>query len=521
MRGRRLATRIGHHALRALAAVVLTVGLSALLMLADATGLLPRQFAAPSARGSHFLPQGNNTIALLSPSSGQGPVGAEITVQGSQWTDAEVAIGAASSAANCANPTAGSASGWVASFGTTTQITGGSFTFSFPWPASLSSGGPYTLCAAPSGQSNATGISSSPQTYTVRSAQPPALTLSSSTVQVGQPFTITGSSFYGAPTVTVTVNGTKIHSVQPDGNGSFVVSYTPTVAQVGDDSIQAQSPPEGNAPPVLTASAQIIVSDAPTVTPSPTPSPTPTIEPTATGAVSGQVSGNPPSSGGGGGGLIIALVIAILLLLALLAGIAVFLIMRRRGGPGSDYPGGPGGPGDWGGYPGPGRGTGPVPQYGQTAPGRYGATNFYGPGTPYPAQDTYPGAGPQMGGVSQWGNASQAGGVFQWDDPGDSAPGPDWQPRPMSGRQYEDSGYPTYQPPQDAPASGASGPPDPWGGTTTGYSGPPQRPTPPRSAPQRQDNGWDDGDPDQPATDWNPRGGTRGPGGTNPTNGGW
>jgi hypothetical protein len=95
-------------ALRVSGSLVLAVGLCTLLMLSDAAGLLPRQFAAPAARSARFgaqpnPPQPNGNLALVSPSSGQGPVGATLTVSGSTWNTSQVAIGAATSSANCAN----------------------------------------------------------------------------------------------------------------------------------------------------------------------------------------------------------------------------------------------------------------------------------------------------------------------------------------------------------------------------------------------------------------------------------
>jgi len=527
--GRRTPVPAWCDAQRICRAVILVLGVYALLLLAGATGLLPRQFAARTALAASAVPQPIGTVALISPSSEQGPVGAELTVQGSGWStsQAQIAIGAATSRANCANPNAGGSTGWVAILATA-PLSGGSFNQSFTWPASLSASSPYNLCAAPSsaGQPTSGGGVPAQQTFTVRSAQPPTLSLSSSAVEVGQPFTITGNNFYGVSSIKISINNVFNQSVQPDGGGSFIVTVTPTAGQAGDANILAQSPPEGNAPPVLTATAQITVLGAATVTPAATssPSPSPAVESTSTAANSGGTLGG-SSSSGGGGGLVIVLIIAILLVLALIAGAVVFLMLRRRGGPGTEFPGGQGGPGggDWGGYSGPGRGTGPVPQYGQSAPGNYGTTNVYGASGFHPQQNTYPGQ--QVGGVSQWDNAPPEGGAAHWDLPDDSAPGPDWQPRPMSGnrRQYEDPSYPPYGAPDQTPvdpynppATGPSAPPDPWSGTAGGYDNSTGYPPPGRGGyppnPAR---------PQRPDGSGNPGGDTRGPGGTNPANQDW
>src|SRR5689334_17247073 len=44
------------------------------------------------------------TLMLVSPSSGQGPVGARITLSGAHWIVSSVTIGAALAAANCDTP---------------------------------------------------------------------------------------------------------------------------------------------------------------------------------------------------------------------------------------------------------------------------------------------------------------------------------------------------------------------------------------------------------------------------------
>lgn len=538
--GERLLIRTRRLALRGLNSIVLAGALCALLLLAGAAGLLSRQFAAPFALAAPFPAQPPQNVSLVSPSSGQGPVGAKLTVQGSDWTSSIVTVGIATSTANCANPTAGSDSGWIYTVPAAVGTTNGSFTFSFTWPASLTAGSPYYLCAAPGSQPpNGSGVPSQ-QTFTVRSSQPPTLSLSSSTVQVGQPFTITGNNFYGVPSVTISINNVFNQSATPDSNGSFIVTVTPTAGQAGNANILAQSPPEGNNPPVLTAVAQITVLGAPTVTPdpSPSPSPSPSVDTTSTAASSGGTLGTTSTDSGGGGGLIIALIIAILLVLAAIAGAVTFLVLRRRGGPGREFPGGPGsggpgGPGgDWGGYSGPGRGTGPVPQFGQTATGRYSATGAYGPTGYYPQPDPY--ASQQVGGVAQWDDAPQTGGVAAWDDREESVPGPDWQPRPMSNnrRRYDDPSYPSYaapdEPPVDpyggVPTAGGYPPPDPWGGATGGYTNPPPGYVPPGRATGYPPNPAHGQPPDDSYQndDWNPGGGGgRGPSGTNPANQGW
>ncbi|MGH2514591.1 MAG: hypothetical protein ACRDHP_02960, partial [Ktedonobacterales bacterium] len=243
-----LRARVALHARRVASASILAAGLCVLLLLAGAAGLLPRHVAAATAFAAPFPIQPNASISLVSPSSGKGPVGATLTVQGSGWTANQVAIGAASSAAGCVSPNAGGGNGWLATLATA-SVSNGAFNQSFTWPSTLSTSATYALCAisALGGQPAATGGVAAAQTYTVRSSQPPTLSLSSSTVQVGQPFTITGSNFYGMPTINISINTVFNQSVSPDGSGSFIVTVTPTASQAGNANILAQSPPEGSA----------------------------------------------------------------------------------------------------------------------------------------------------------------------------------------------------------------------------------------------------------------------------------
>jgi hypothetical protein len=106
----------------------------------------------------------------------------------------------------------------------------------------------------------------------------------------------------------------------------------------------------------------------------------------------------------------------------------------------------------------------------------------------------------------------------------------------MSGsqRRYDDPSYPPYTAPGQAPQDPYGGypPPDPWASTQGGYGEPPRGNAPPGRGstgyppnPARRpppDDPWNTGGDDQ-GDDWNrgPGGGTRGPGGTNPTNQGW
>lgn len=471
------------------AVVLLAAGVFALALLLQATqppqAAMP--WAAPVVRAAGN-PDTGPTLTLVSPSSGQGPVGAHLTVSGSGWTGGSVAVGAASSATNCV-----SGQTWTTTFATFTPSSG-SFSGVVNWPSSLSSG-TYALCAAAaeSGVPAAAGGVAASQTYTVKASSPPALTLSDYTVQVGRTVTINGSNFVGVASVNLSygnqsVGMTPIQTVNPDGNGNFAVQFTPSGTGVtGNVTIAAASSPDpGAQQPALSTTASLVIAAAPTATPSPSPSPSPT--PTAQATSTSAALAAPPTKTdtSGGNGLIIFLIVGIVLSLLVILGAVAFLLLRRRGGPDTGYPGGPGGPG--GGY----SGTGPVTSYGQSATGygpaptgRYSTSGTYGRSGMLDVPEPY--TGPQIGGVAQW------------EEP-DPLPDPGWQPRPMSGSrarfddpsypQYPATGYPTEgypggQPGPGVPApvpdyqGGYNGPPDPWAsaaGAPGGdlWGGPPQ-----------------------------------------------
>ncbi len=455
------------------AIALLAASVVALAMLLQATQIAPYPLAAPVAQAAGNAGAGGS-LTLVSPSSGQGPVGAHLTVSGSDWTAASVVVGAAQSAANCASGTT-----WTTTFATFTPSSG-SFSGVFSWPSSLSSG-TYTLCAAPAqngAPAAAGGVAG--QTYEVKASSPPALSLSAYTVQVGQSVTISGSNFVGVSSVNISFGNkntgmSPIQTVNPDGNGNFAMQFQPNGEVTGNVTISAASTPDSGAQqPALSATASLVITAAPTVTPSPSPSPSPspTAASTATSAI---VTTTQPTDTNSGNGLIIFLIVGIVLSLLVILGAVAFVLLRRRGGgPEQGYPGGAGGPG--GGY----SGTGHMTSYGQSATG-------YGPAPTgrYPAAGTY-GHG-AISEVPEPYNGPQIGGVAQWDEP-DPLPDAGWQPRPMSGSRARfdepsSPGYPTtgYSPdgypggergePVPAPVPNHYGPPDPWANAAGAYGG--------------------------------------------------
>jgi hypothetical protein len=519
---------------RVAAAVGLTAAVYLLLSLGDVLGVMPAAFSQPAVAqsNSHIAMQATASLTLVSPSSGQGPVGTHVTVQGAGWdAGATVSIGAAQSSNSCTTQPGGSTP-----LDSKTADGSGSFQDTFTWPSSLSSG-QYFICAAES--SGTPTLSTTWPSFTVLAAAPPTLSLSSGIVQAGQQITITGSNFFGLTNgqsvqVGRIVGGTfvTIATPAPGSNGTFVVNYTTDPNDSGNYTIQANSPSEGGAPPALSASASLVIQPAATATPSPTI--TATTSPTAaTSPTTAASSAPPPSSSNGdsGGGLVVLLIAGIVVTLLALGGAMAFLLLRQRRGSGPAYPGGPGGPSlpggpRTGGFGEPPYGpiTGPVPGafpsqagwYGGGAP--YGGSGAYGGGAgPLGVPDPY--AGQPVGGVALWAET----------DPG---PGPDWQPRPMSGarRDYDAPGYggPLSRPtpgPNEPTNPAGFGPPDPWAQGAPAafppYAG--REPTPPSQpwqAPPERGPLPPEGEPDgdSPA---NGQGGAPGPWNTNPANDNW
>jgi hypothetical protein len=258
------------------------------------------------------------TLALVSPSSGQGPVGARITLSGAHWTVSSVTIGAALAAADC-----DTASSWEQTLGFVTPKLTGALDYSFIWPAALPPvGAPYVICAL------ATGLAPAWVSYQVRSALPPALSLSDVVVAPGQSVTVNGANFIGSPSVDITLigpSGTRraLGKQAPAADGSFSFSYTPKTSDLGLMTLTATSPVEGGALPALEASVTVNVQSALTPTATPRPTFTPITTPTKTPG--GTVTPAPPSLD-----VRAALVVALTLALLALAGSAFVLFFRLR-----------------------------------------------------------------------------------------------------------------------------------------------------------------------------------------------
>jgi hypothetical protein len=392
----------------ALAALLIGLTLSGLLLLAAAGPSPPRALAAPldtptatATASATATPQPTQapqeTLALISPSSGQGPVGANLTFAGTHWSGSQVSIAAATT--GCASP--------AGILGQTAPKGNGSFTVTLAWPTSLaSSGTAYLLCAS----STAGPPLTAAQTYRVRSSSAPALALSLTQAGVGQEVQIQGSNFVGASQVSLEVQtrrGTRaLPTIAPDPkDGSFATTYTPASADQGAVTITATSAPESSAPPALQANATLAV--GPPLPPTPTVTPAPS-EADGPGIIVTSSDENTIAPS-------VLLAVGALLGLLALAGMVAWLVLRprprRRAAPA------PPPPGAW-----------PVPR-----------SNLWS-SDPDPAPRSETARVPVGAAARSTGRVRAAPSAAP---PESSVPPPDWQRRPMTGKfwSYADEAY--------------------------------------------------------------------------------
>jgi hypothetical protein len=383
------------------------------------------------------------TLTLAVPSSGQGPVGAHITVIGSNWATADVLVGVAAPGAACSDP-----SSWVQTFNRVRPQADSSIVFTFDWPNTLTStGGSYSICAS----SNA-GVAS--VAYQLASLSSPTLTLNPPTTNAGSIVAVSGANFVGSGSVTLSVTNAqgKTHeltTLSPNGSGGFDLSYQPRPTDLGDVTLRAfTSAPQGMRP-ALDVTAMLHVDAALT----PTPGVTPTVP-----VVTQPTRGNSDST------LVVILVVVAAILLALLVtGSVLFFMMRNRKKPedGSDFA-----PGYFGGS-GPGYGRpGNIYSDMYQDNGYGGMGNMGNPGWDAPTQGLF--TYHESGYAPQPGYENDAGGWPESDEPD-----PDWRPRPMTGQwhapeDYNDAPYGTYGGSANHP------PPDPWANPEDSYGQPGQ-----------------------------------------------
>ncbi len=237
-------------------------------------GSLSAQTGRVQAATYTWLAKGTMTSAPAS-----GPTGATIAVSGSGWqgvADGTVVNFGYSSGSSCA------ANAYIpAATEQAAVVSGGAFSGWFLWPTKTPTG-LYTVCASIGSMLAVAG------SYTVLSATPAQLTISSSTFNVGQQAVVSGSNFLPPQTIiTLTLQqlsgGARIPlgTATSDANGAFSQTYTIPANPTGPVELIASA--GSGSPPALSASVTFIVYAAPaTPTPSPGPSPTPgrTVTPT-------------------------------------------------------------------------------------------------------------------------------------------------------------------------------------------------------------------------------------------------
>jgi hypothetical protein len=406
---------------------VALAALVALMLLAVGAALAPERARAGSngpkiVFTSPIYPGQNN-------GSAEGPVGANVSVQGSGWAaDSPVTI----TLADQQNDTSGQPGSACTNGSPTVAIpglqpqqpdSGGNFGIPFQWPAAAGTQGhSYWACGTQAGVSQP-GV----DFYTVLSANPPSAQINVSQAAPGSTITVTGQNWLPgnlplgiivAPCVACEPGySSNAQAVsQPDGSFSAPVQV-PTAAPPGTTLyVSVQSTDQNNSgalaveDPTTAPHFTVVAQQAPT--PTHTPTPTPTNAAAATSAANGNGSGT--SGNSSGNTVLIVLLAALGVVLLLAAGVAVLFFLRSRT-PAPVAPGGPpsGGPGSgYNQYNGPRRtgGSRSSPSYPDTNIDYYG-----GP----PPRSGPPG---QAGG---WGNAGGWQGNPQEPGPDDGGSGDD------------------------------------------------------------------------------------------------
>jgi hypothetical protein len=238
---------------------------------------------------------------------------------------------------------------------TVTTNASGTFDQNFPWPASASQiNQGYSVCSilAVSGR---VASSQDDGPFTVLTANPPVIGISSTSVQAGGTVTVTGHNWVPPQQVTINIAGcaacepgnsevTNARTTSSGLNdGSFSVSVTiPASTKPGSYVVDALTSTGMEAfyttgVQHLTITAAPITSP-PTVNPSPTKSPAATVTATQAATVTatttstgapGSTSSSSSDNGGKSNTLLIFVLIAIALVLFAIAGVIIFIPMLR------------------------------------------------------------------------------------------------------------------------------------------------------------------------------------------------
>lgn len=313
------------------------------LLLAALSLLLLLACFSLSARGpsSVFAASSLPLARGITSSPTQGPVGAVITVTGSNLSTSrypsgtQIDLGYSTDFSNC-NAVTDSRSGIVKN---------GAFSGWLRWPASTGTGS-FEVCASIHGSNSPFIVGM----YQVLSATSPQISLTPTTPGAGKQVTVTGANFLPAGTnvslVWPAANGLpaiSLGTVPSDGTGAFSQNFTvPAHAITGMYSVQASV--GSGQPPTMSASTSFHVNgitiapvSTPTASPVTTATPTVVATATATSTANGTLGANHPANINSDGGssmnstnllLPIGLVGFVIVLAALLGG--VFVVRKQR-----------------------------------------------------------------------------------------------------------------------------------------------------------------------------------------------
>lgn len=215
----------------------------------------------------------------LGSSPASGPVGATITVSGSNWSQPDgVTVNL------------GYLVGSICSVVTDSQpgtFSSGSFQGWFRWPQGTGLG-TYSVCAIIGGSSNTAG------SFTVLSSTPPQVTMAPSSVQERQQVTVTALNYYPAGTNVTFYWATtsnqiefELSSAVSDSNGRAVMGFAVPITSLASGNYLVEAVAGGGTPAALFSSTGFtysapVVPPSPTPKPSPNPSPSPSLSPTPT-----------------------------------------------------------------------------------------------------------------------------------------------------------------------------------------------------------------------------------------------
>jgi hypothetical protein len=417
------------------------------LPLALVLGLLCAALSGLAAARWQVAYAANPSVAIVSPTSPQGPVQTGIQVVGAGWNPSaniQVFYNAPANNQPCGDPNNSQNLAQTNKIpGVSTQVAqpDGSWKIDFLWPTTAT--GQFYVCAFDS--TTPTQVTPSTQPFDVLSATPPSISVDKSTPNIGDQITVTGLGFLpGNQPVDLFLaqpgqqTGTSLGTVTVAPDGSFSQKVTLPTSPSGQLSIVALSrTPVSDALPPLDASVPITVG-ATASTPTPTPAGTVTPSPTTTTTTTTTGTSTPSASGL----ILVALIVVLVLVILAIFGVLIWYVAGTR------------------------------------PPAGYGAPSA----PPPPGRSRVPVAAPRRG---QGGWQSQPG--WQTEDEWEGVQGP-WEEDEQGGwndlpTQWGDESNPW---PQDQGGQSGPGAPPSWSGPAGRGNAGVQRPAPPRG-PNRDD----------------------------------